>query len=130
MPNINDMKNSRFLKRQDVGDGVVVTIVGVELTNVALESGPKDEKWCAVLREFPGKLMVLNGTNQRMIAKVLDTEETDEWVGRKIVLWDDESVEFKGQVVGGIRVKRAPGKVAKAPTVNDANEDAGEEAPF
>ena len=109
---------------------MVVTIVGVELTNAALESGPKDEKWCAVLKEFPGKLMVLNGTNQRMIAKVLDTEETDEWVGRKIVLWDDESVEFKGQVVGGIRVKRAPGKVAKAPTVNDANEDAGEEIPF
>ena len=131
MPNIQDMKSSRFLKRSDATEeGVVVTILGVQLENVGLESGPKDEKWCLSLREFPDKLMVLNVTNQRLCAKALGSEETDDWLGKKVLLVDDPEVEYKGAVVGGLRIRhlKYTGKAKAAPVV-ELTED-GEEIPF
>jgi hypothetical protein len=37
----------------------------------------------------------------------MHTPETDDWIGRKITLYLDRTVEFQGRVTGGIRI-RAP----------------------
>jgi hypothetical protein len=51
--------------------------------------------------------MVLNSTNAQVIAIVCQSEETEAWVGKKIVLYSDPSISFGGKLVGGIRA-RAP----------------------
>jgi len=55
--------------------------------------------------------MVLNKTNARDIAKLLHSEETDDWVGKRITLCPRE-VECKGTMVA--RVESAGPKAGSA----------------
>jgi hypothetical protein len=113
MPNINQMKESRFLKKEDCAAGVLMTIRNVEQINIAKEGAPEELKWCAILEETD-KPMVLNSTNNQIIAKVCGSENTDDWTGHKIVLFHDPNVSFAGKLIGGIRC-RAPRGPAAAP---------------
>ncbi len=71
-------------------------------------------KWCMAFNEVE-KPMVLNSTNGQIIAAITGSEETDNWIGKKIVLYDDPNVSFGGKLVGGIRVRAPRGKAATAP---------------
>ena len=101
---IGEMKESKFIKKEDVGQGKLVTIAGMEQQNVAMEDQPPEMKWVIHFHEFT-KGMVLNWTNIQLIAKALGTEETDEWAGKKIVLFEDPNVSFGGKLTGGIRCR-------------------------
>lgn len=106
MPNINTMKDSKFLKKENCEPPILVTIRGVHQENVAMQGAPEDLKWCVAFDE-EDKPMVLNSTNAQLIAKIIGSEETDDWTGHKVVLYNDPSVSYGGKVMGGIRV-RAP----------------------
>lgn len=106
MPNINVLKNSKFLKKEDVGNGVLVTITGCTEVNVAADGAPEELKWCLHFAEVE-KPCVLNSTNGQIIAGFIGSDNTDDWVNRKIVLYHDPSVSFGGKLIGGIRA-RAP----------------------
>lgn len=110
---ISALKQSKFLTRADVGAGILVTIKGVHQDNVAKESEPEELKWCMDFKEDV-KPMVLNTTNVQIIAMILKSEETDEWPGKQVVLYDDPNVSFGGKLVGGIRVRAPRGQAAKA----------------
>jgi len=59
--------------------------------------------------------MVLNSTNLHVAAKVLASDNTDDWRGKEIILFTDPNVSFKGEVVGGLRFRgqeKAPVKAA------------------
>ena len=58
--------------------------------------------------------MVLNSTNGQAVAAITGSEETDDWIGRKVVLYDDPNVSFGGKLVGGIRIRAPRGQAAKA----------------
>lgn len=103
---ISGLKQSKFLTRADVGRGKLVTIQRVFQENVAKEGAPEEMRWCIEFGEAE-KPMVLNSTNGQIIASITKSEETDNWTGCKIVLYDDPNVSFGGKLVGGIRV-RAP----------------------
>lgn len=103
---ISGLKQSKFLTRSDVGKGILVTIREIYQENVAKEGAPEEHKWCLRFDEQE-KAMVLNSTNGQIIASIIKSEETDDWPGHKIVLYDDPTVSFGGKLVGGIRV-RAP----------------------
>jgi hypothetical protein len=45
---------------------------------------------------------------------VFNSEDTDDWTGKKIVLYNDPNVSYAGKIIGGIRV-RAPKVKAAAP---------------
>ncbi len=108
MPKVSQMKNSKFLKRADVGEeGTLVTIVNVHEVDVAMEGREPDMKWAMTFREFE-KPMILNSTNAQLCEKFLGSDDTDDWAGKKVVLYDDPTVAFGGELVGGIRVRRAP----------------------
>jgi hypothetical protein len=109
MPKISEMKSSKFLKKDDVGDGTVCTISGVSQENVAKEGVDPEMKWCLHFTNFD-KPLVLNTTNMQLIAKFLQSEDTDEWEGKKIILYDDPSVSFGGKLTGGIRVRPYKGQ--------------------
>lgn len=110
---INELKESRFLKKEDCGpSGILVTIKEIVQENVAKEGAPEELKWCIILNEAD-KPFVLNSINAQLIASIAKSEETDQWAGTKIVLYNDPTVNFAGKVTGGIRVRAPRGKVAQ-----------------
>jgi hypothetical protein len=120
------MMESKFMKKEDINpeDGTVVTISELEQQNVAMADAEEDLKWCMSFKEFR-KPLVMNATNIQLCTKALGTDETDDWMGRKILLYIDDNVSFGGKLIGGIRIKRAPKPVAKpAPkTFEEATEE-------
>jgi hypothetical protein len=116
--NINQLKESKFLKKEDAGTGILVTISHVTQENVAKEGADQELKWVIHFKETD-KPMVLNSTNGQLIAAILKSEETDSWAGHKIVLYHDPNVSFGGKLMGGIRV-RAPRNQAAKPAAAPA----------
>jgi hypothetical protein len=104
--NINQLKESKFLKKEDAGTGILVTISHVTQENVAKEGADQELKWCIHFKETE-KPLVLNSTNGQLIAAITKQEDTDNWTGHKIVLYHDPNVSFGGKLMGGVRV-RAP----------------------
>lgn len=116
MPRIGEMIESKFLKKEDVGGerGVLVTIANIGEVNVAQEGAEPVLKWALEFRELD-KPMVLNKTNIQACAKACDSDNTDNWMGKQVVLYEDPNIQFAGKITGGIRV-RAP-RTQAAPVV-------------
>jgi hypothetical protein len=130
--NINEAYPSRYLKASDL-DGKNVT---VSIKSAELEEFDQERK---IVLGFANteKLMVLNKTNARDIAKLLHSEETDDWVGKHITLCPRE-VECKGTMVLALRVlaqkpeahKKAPPPAPPVQTEETADEIADDDIPF
>lgn len=131
MPKLNEMIESKFIKKDDVGDGILVTITGVDRYNVAMQGAPEELKWCLDFREIE-KPLVLNVTNMRVIETTLGSDNTDDWIGKQIVLYNDPSVMYKGEIKGGVRVRasRRPQPVPKVSPQPISNPSPGDEIPF
>lgn len=116
--NINGAFPSQYLKAADLSKATVVTIASVEVEEIGDDTKP--------VLHFKGsdKGLVLNKTNANIISEVLGTEETDEWIGKKISIYPTKT-EFQGKRVACIRVSdQAPGKAAPKA------EESDEESPF
>lgn len=113
MPRTSEMRESKFLKQSDVGNGVLLTITDCKQHNVAMQGDPEELKWCLHFAESD-KPLVLNATNIQICESILGSDNTDDWNGHKIVLYNDPNVAYGGKLVGGIRV-RAPKVAAPAP---------------
>lgn len=103
---ISDMKESKYLKKEDVGQGKLLTINSLRQENVALESQPEELKYIMFFKEET-KGVVMNWTNIQLCANATGSEDTDEWPGKQVVLYNDPNVSFAGKITGGIRI-RAP----------------------
>ena len=120
MPRTHEMIPSKFLKKEDCDPPILLTVRGVKQDNVGTEAEP-DEKWTMLFHEDV-KPLVLNSTNLQLIARIMDSDDTDDWTDKQIVCYSDPNVSFGGKLVGGIRVrapKKAKPKPAPAPTVED-----------
>lgn len=93
---------------------MLVTIRQITQENVAKSGAPEELRWCIHFEECD-KPAVLNSTNGQIIASIVKSEETDNWAGHKIVLYDDPTVSFGGKLVGGIRVRAPRNQPAAAP---------------
>jgi hypothetical protein len=119
MPHISELRESRFLKKEDCGQGILCTVKSVEHLNVSKEGAPAEMKWCLLVEEQE-KPLVLNSTNGQIIAQITGSEDTDAWKGHKIVLYHDPSISFSGKLVGGIRVRAPRNQPAKPKPVPPA----------
>ena len=110
MAKIGEMIDSKYLKQSDVEDDMAVKVEKVGKANVAREGDEPEYKW---LIRFEGikKPMVLNSTNIKRLAKACNSDDTDEWIGKEVVLYVDPDVEFGGNVVGGLRIRAAKKEV-------------------
>lgn len=116
MPRVNDMIESKYLKQADVPDPVIVTVQKIGKVNIAKEGDPPEEKWAVRFREFT-KPMLLNSTNIKLLEKACGSDDTDDWIGREVIVYTDDSVSFGGQVVGGLRIRKQQAAPArKTPT--------------
>jgi hypothetical protein len=119
----SELKQSKYMKKEDCGDdGILVTIAALKQENVAPDNKPEELKW---ILHFNGdhKPLVLNSTNLALMEKALGSDDSDDWVGKKVVLFNDENVSFGGKLTGGVRVdvartKRHHAKQEKAPAVD------------
>ena len=98
---VSELKNSRFLTKEDCGDGITVTIDEVIEDNVAPADQVAQMRWTMTFQDPDIKPLVLNSTNGQLIAKFLGSDDTDDWKGKKVVLYHDENVSFGGKIVGG-----------------------------
>lgn len=117
--NINQLRESKYLKKEDVGPGALVTIYGLKQDNVAKEGAEPEMKWIMYFDEFE-KGLVMNSTNAQLAAKALNSEETDDWIGKQIVLFHDPNVSFAGKIMGGIRIRARKVKPQATPAAASA----------
>lgn len=103
---ISNLKESKYLKKEDCDPAILVTIDKLTEVNVALEGDAQDMKYCLHFKE-DYKPMILNSTNGQLIARAVGSEETNDWPGKVIVLYNDSNVSFQGKLVGGIRARAA-----------------------
>jgi len=113
MPDIDSMKTSNYLKKEDVGSGVLVTIRSMVQDNIAQDNRPEDLKWLIFFNEFE-KPLVTNVTHREQIASYLNSRNSDDWLNQKVVLWNDKSVVFQGKI-GAIRIRPAQQEQNYAP---------------
>ena len=105
MPRTTEMIESKYLKQADAPDPVIVTVAKIGRINIAKEGDAPDDKWAVRFREF-NKPMILNSTNIKLLEKACGSDDTDDWVGKEVILYTDDSVSFGGQVVGGLRIRK------------------------
>lgn len=127
----SEMHPSNYITKDDVGKGLLVTVKGLVLRNVAQEEDPPEKKWCLLFQELD-KPFVLNITNINLCQEAFGSDDTDDWIGKRLVLYVDPNVMYAGKRRGGIRV-RAPKPGAALPpppvTVNEPS-DADDSIPF
>jgi hypothetical protein len=101
---ISELKKSRFMTKDDCEPPIKVTIAHISEENVAMENQAPDMRWALNFKEDL-KPMILNSINAQIIAQITKSEETDDWPGAVIVLYNDPTVSFGGKITGGIRVR-------------------------
>lgn len=126
MPKINEMLESKFLKKEDVGNGVLMTVEACVQKNVAQQGADPEMKWCLTFADCD-KPLVLNSTNIQLCKMIFESDDTDHWLGKKLVLYTDPNVSYAGKIVGGIRVRKpktAAGAAAPVTAAKDAEIEA------
>lgn len=124
MPKTSEMRESKFLKKEDVGKGVLVTITGCVRKNTAMEGAEPEHKWCLTFQELD-KPFVVNVTNAAICEKIFESDDTDDWIGKRLVLYTDPNVSFQGKLVGGIRVRAPKPGAAPPPPLPMTDDDIG-----
>ena len=126
---LGQMTESKYLKQADVPQPMLVTITGFSKVNVAQQDEAPENKWTLGFAEFD-KPMVLNTTNIQLLGVATGTDDTDEMIGKKIVLYTDPNVSYGGKLVGGLRIRavRQKPQAAPAPVAVDPFDD--NEIPF
>lgn len=99
---------SKYLSKEDIDPKKLVTIRKFAMETIE-GRGKSEDKWILYFNEFE-KGMVLNPTNQKLMMLALGlTPDTDttEAIGKKIIVWNDMSVQdLNGELVGGIRIRK------------------------
>jgi len=130
---MNDVYPSRYLAADaDVPEEgqLIVTFEKIEIEELG-QGADAEDKPVAYFKETK-KGLVLNKTNWAQIAKVLNADDSDDWIGRKIALFSTD-VSFGKEMKRGIRVS---GKLPKgaAPKLSEpapvGAPDADDDTPF
>jgi hypothetical protein len=124
--------DSKYLKHQDLdGRDVVLTIKSYQREVLKGKDGKEQRKWCIYFKETdpatgePYKALALNATNGAMIIKNLGSEDMDDWIDKKITVYEKDDVEMGGEIKSGIRIR--PRKAKPAPEPEPEYEEPTEE---
>ena len=129
-PNVDDLKQSRFLSKKDVVSPILVTIKSYDQMNVARQNAEPDIRYVLYFHEID-KPMTLTPTRGSQIRAITGSNPSSEdefadWIGHKIVLYIEEAVEYGTETLGGIRC-RAPSKAYIAAQDTSAEDKAAQE---
>jgi hypothetical protein len=102
-------KDSKYLAQADVGeDGVDLTIRGFKQESVKGDHGD-EQKIILYFVEEGYKPLILNQTNSKRIGIATGCKSAGEAKGKVINVYADPMVEFGGELVGGLRIRKAVG---------------------
>jgi hypothetical protein len=96
----NDMLESKYIQKTDLTQPTRLTVAGCERKDIGQENKP-EFRW-VVAFEGEWKPLILNRTNTDAFFDGLG-EDSNDWIGKQIILFNDMSVEYQGKR-GGIRV--------------------------
>lgn len=105
MPHVSELLQSKYLKKEDLQRPVLWAVAAIRKEPVKdPKTGDSEEKWIIYFEE-DDRGLVLNKTNIHKLGELCG-DDTDSWIGHKVVLYNDPTVSFGGKS-GGIRI-RAP----------------------
>ena len=102
---VKDMIPSSYLKKDDFDEPTICIVAKVGKKNIAKEDEPADVKSLVKFAEFE-KPMILNKSNIEALADACDSQDTDHWVGKEVVVYVDPNVMFAGERKGGLRIRK------------------------
>lgn len=108
---VSQMIESKYLKKDDFEQDQVCTIKGIKQENVGRDDQP-EMRWTLYFNEY-AKAMVLNITTIRVLEAAFG-DESDDWKGKKVMVYVDPNVSFQGRVVGGLRLRPPKKQTVKA----------------
>uniref|UniRef100_A0A6H2A4G5 Uncharacterized protein n=1 Tax=viral metagenome TaxID=1070528 RepID=A0A6H2A4G5_9ZZZZ len=111
---VSDFKQSKYMKKEDFATPTLATIASYAQSNVAMQ-GQKPDYRCVMEFQELDKPVVMNTTKLDIIAAITGSDEIDDWIGTKIVLFHDPDIKFGTKKVGGIGVRAPKGKFASQP---------------
>jgi len=115
MPNIHTLKPSKYIKKEDCEPPILVTIKNISQENLARDNEAAEMKYCLHFAEDYAPL-VMNWTNLQLCARACGSEDTDDWPGKQIVLFNDPNVSFGGNMTGGVRIRAKKGQESEDPS--------------
>ncbi len=127
MSSIHDNYGTQFLSAADLKGKEWNGLIEETHDEVFTDDGAERTKTVVTFRNFP-KPLVLNKTNALSIAKILDEDDTDDWIGGRVIVHPD-LVQFGGKIVDAVRIKApapeakpAPKKAAKKPRATEESQ--------
>jgi hypothetical protein len=122
------ISTGHYLKRESVSaEGDTHTVIKCVEEEINSADGGSETKWILYLSDL--KPLIMNATNIRRAVAAFGTAEVNDWGGKPLIVYDDDSVEYGGKVVGGVRLRAVPAK-AKAKAKAKKSADLGDEIPF
>ena len=122
------ISTGHYLKRESVSaEGDTHTIIKCVEEEINSADGGSETKWILYLSDL--KPLIMNATNIRRAVAAFGTAEVNDWGGKPLIVYADDSVEYGGKVVGGVRLRAVPAK-AKAKAKAKKSADLGDEIPF
>jgi hypothetical protein len=106
---VNDLLEGKYLTAGSFPRPVRVVIRELKRELVGRQDGPKERKGILYFQGYD-KGVVLNKTNTRKLVQILGTDDEVEWIGKAVILRNDETVEFGGKITGGIRFSAVPAR--------------------
>ena len=102
----DEMKESLFLSWFDTSpEGERVTIKAYEPAEVEDKNGKKEFKWSVYFQEKEKeKALLLNKTNLHVLNQLFGGEIANS-IGKQIILFYRDDIEFKGNLFKGLRIK-------------------------
>ena len=83
-----------------------VTIASVE-EEVFNEGKDNEEQKLSVFFKELEQGVVLSKVAIRQLAQITGSDDTDGWIGKQVILFNDTSVTYKGKPTGGLRFRAA-----------------------
>ncbi len=103
MPNVRILLQSKFITKEDITAPMPVTISQIVQDNQQQRGAAPDMKWLMYFAELR-KGLRLNKTTIKQLAATFG-DETDHWLGKRVRIYVDHTVEMAGQIVGGVRLQ-------------------------
>lgn len=84
------------------------TLTILDCKEIEIQSeGEAAQKKTALFFEEDPRGLVLNKGRAEKLVELFGSDESDEWIGRKIKIVYDKNVKFKGKPIGGIAIQPA-----------------------
>lgn len=108
MPRVKDMYPKKHLTPADLGkNSVNITIERINQVEVFDQKLNRTKKVWAMFFKGKNKYMIMNQTNANKLAEIFDSDDSDDWVGNKIVIYVD-NITVGGQPKKALRFTDSP----------------------